>query len=60
MTVPNHCNLFPETISMTVLISFCEAAEQKFLVDCPSCCCPNSVHAKLDENGDVRVWTLKE
>lgn len=33
---------------------------QKYVEDCPVCCCPNVIHVEMDEDGGARVWSEGE
>ncbi len=35
-------------------------SRQKYVEDCPVCCCPIVIQVELEENGDVSVWSERE
>jgi hypothetical protein len=41
-------------------IDLSAGTEQEYVEDCPVCCCPNLIHIKIDEDGDVRLWAERE
>ena len=45
---------------IVVPIDLSAGSEQEYVEDCPVCCCPNVVHAEVDEDGDVQVWAERE
>jgi Cysteine-rich CPXCG len=45
---------------IVVPIDLSAGTSQEYVEDCPVCCCPNVVHAEIDEDGDVRVWAQRE
>ena len=45
---------------VVVPIDFSAGSEQKYVEDCPVCCCPNVIHVELHDDGDLRVWAERE
>ena len=41
-------------------IDLSAVSEQHYVENCPVCCRPNVVHVEVDEDGDVRVWAVRE
>jgi hypothetical protein len=52
------CDSCGEEIVLPIDLS--AGAEQEYVEDCPVCCCPNLIHVEVDEEGDVRVWAVRE
>jgi len=52
------CESCGEEIVLPIDLS--AGSEQKYVEDCPVCCCPNVIHVEVDEDGDVRVWAERE
>lgn len=52
------CDSCGEEIVVPIDVS--AGASQEYVEDCPVCCCPNTIHIEVGEDGDVRVWATKE
>ena len=52
------CDSCGEEIVLPIDLS--AGSSQKYVEDCPVCCCPNVVHVEIKEGGEVRVWAEKE
>jgi hypothetical protein len=52
------CDSGGEEIVLPIELS--AGPEQKYVEDCPVCCCPNLIHVEIDEDGDLRVWAERE
>ena len=35
-------------------------SRQEYVEDCPVCCRPNLVTVEVDDEGDVRLWAVRE
>lgn len=45
---------------IVVPIDVTAGASQEYVEDCPVCCRPNVIRIEVDEDGEVRVWAVKE
>jgi hypothetical protein len=52
------CDSGGEEIVLPIELS--AGPEQKYVEDCPVCCCPNLIRVEIDEDGDLRVWAERE
>ena len=53
-----HCNACGEEIVIPVDLS--AGSTQEYVEDCPVCCRPNVIHAEIEGDGDLRVWSEAE
>ena len=60
-TVPSEaayiCDSCGEEVVIPIDVS--EGTNQKYVEDCPVCCCPNIVHVEIEPDG-VRAWAELE
>ena len=45
---------------IVVPLDLSAGSHQKYVEDCPVCCCPNVVHVDIDKDGESRVWAEPE
>jgi hypothetical protein len=53
-----NCDSCGEEIVVPIDLS--AGSVQKYVEDCPVCCCPNVIHLEIAADGDVRVWAERE
>jgi hypothetical protein len=53
-----NCDACGEEI--VVPIDFSAGSEQEYVEDCPVCCRPNVIRVEIGDDGDVRIWAVKE
>ena len=41
-------------------IDLTAGSRQKYVEDCPVCCCPNVVTVEIEDNGEARAWGRRE
>jgi len=49
------CDSCGEEIVVPVDVS--QGSDQRYVEDCPVCCCPNVLRVALDPDGGARVWS---
>jgi Cysteine-rich CPXCG len=52
------CNSCGEEIVVPIDVS--AGMSQRYVEDCPVCCCPNLVHVEIDQSGEAHVWAESE
>jgi len=45
---------------IVIPLDLTQGESQRFVEDCPVCCCPNSICVEMDPDGEARAWAVSE